>query len=183
MDRLTDDVQKAYPGLSGFSSVNVWRLRALYVACRPDPTILSRAVTELPRKKSAQAVPKSEFVCGTHRQEEMCESSHSERNPIAEVELDRLVAGGLTLMLSMATSGCLEGRVGLGVKGIQCLQETVSISIGQPSDLSVLKHQSGFSNDSRNGELTHGLPQGGSRFLDSPLEFAGKPDVNPCIFS
>jgi len=60
VDRLAADIQKAFPGLQGFSSVNVWRMRASYVAYRPDPAILSQAVTELPGKKSARTVPKSE---------------------------------------------------------------------------------------------------------------------------
>ncbi|MBS0263751.1 MAG: DUF1016 family protein [Planctomycetes bacterium] len=52
VDRLAVDIQNAFPGLSGFSSVNVWRMRALYVAYRSDRAILSQAVTELPRKKA-----------------------------------------------------------------------------------------------------------------------------------
>ena len=34
VDRLAADVQKLFPGLGGFSSVNVWRMRAFYVAYR-----------------------------------------------------------------------------------------------------------------------------------------------------
>ena len=47
VDRLARDLQRAFPGLQGFSSVNVWRMRAFYLAYRPDPVILSQAVTEL----------------------------------------------------------------------------------------------------------------------------------------
>jgi predicted nuclease of restriction endonuclease-like (RecB) superfamily len=46
VDRLAADVQKAFPGMSGFSPVNVWRMRAFYLAYRPDPPILSQPVTE-----------------------------------------------------------------------------------------------------------------------------------------
>src|SRR5258705_9988116 len=41
VDRLADDIQRAFPGLQGFSPVNVWRMRAFYLAYRPDPAILS----------------------------------------------------------------------------------------------------------------------------------------------
>ncbi len=47
VDRIAGDMQKAFPGLQGFSPVNVWRMRAFYLAYRRDPAILSQAVTEL----------------------------------------------------------------------------------------------------------------------------------------
>jgi len=46
-DRLAADIQRAFPGLQGFLSVNVWRMRAFYLAYRPDRLFLSKAVTEL----------------------------------------------------------------------------------------------------------------------------------------
>ena len=70
VDRLAADLQAAFPGMGGFSSVNVWRMRAFYMAYRSEPQFLaqparevvelipSQAVTKLKGKKSAQAVPK-----------------------------------------------------------------------------------------------------------------------------
>ncbi len=47
VDRLAGDIQRTFPGLQGFSPVNVWRMRAFYLAYRPSLAILSQAVTEL----------------------------------------------------------------------------------------------------------------------------------------
>jgi predicted nuclease of restriction endonuclease-like (RecB) superfamily len=47
VDRLAKDVQKAFPGLKGFSPLNVTRMRALYLAYTKEVTILSQPVTEL----------------------------------------------------------------------------------------------------------------------------------------
>ncbi len=41
VDRLAADIQKAFPGMGGFSPVNVWRMRAFYVAYRPSAANLS----------------------------------------------------------------------------------------------------------------------------------------------
>lgn len=56
VDRLAADVQKAFPGLGGFSPVNVWRMRAFYVAYRPAPPIPSQPATELKSRKRSKAV-------------------------------------------------------------------------------------------------------------------------------
>ncbi|WP_205847379.1 DUF1016 N-terminal domain-containing protein [Planctopirus hydrillae] len=57
VDRLAADVQKAFPGLGGFSPVNVWRMRAFYVAYRPASVIPSQPATELKaRKRSKTAI-------------------------------------------------------------------------------------------------------------------------------
>ena len=55
VDRLAADVQKAFPGMGGFSPVNVWRMRAFYVAYRPAPPILSQPATELKTGKRSKA--------------------------------------------------------------------------------------------------------------------------------
>ncbi len=47
VDRLAADMQRAFPGLQGFSAVNVLRMRAFYLAYRSGPAIPSQAVTEL----------------------------------------------------------------------------------------------------------------------------------------
>ena len=65
VDRLASDIQKAFPGMGGFSPANVWRMRAFFLAYRPSDAILARAVRELAsdqspsgpnRKKLAQPV-------------------------------------------------------------------------------------------------------------------------------
>ena len=69
VNRLASDLQQAFPGMGGFSSVNVLRMRTFFLAYRavasnvpPSPrkldlAISSQAVTKLKDKKSAQAVP------------------------------------------------------------------------------------------------------------------------------
>ena len=47
VDRLASDLQRAFPEMRGFSSVNVWRMRSFYLAYLQDLTILSQAVTDL----------------------------------------------------------------------------------------------------------------------------------------
>jgi len=56
VDRQANDIQKAFPGLQGFSTVNVWRMRAFYLAYRPNAPILSQAVTEIDASRPPQAV-------------------------------------------------------------------------------------------------------------------------------
>ncbi|MHB1033071.1 MAG: PDDEXK nuclease domain-containing protein [Pirellulales bacterium] len=47
VDRLAGDLQKAFPGIQGFSPVNVWRMRAFFLAYHAVPkTGPSHAVTE-----------------------------------------------------------------------------------------------------------------------------------------
>lgn len=74
VDRLAADLQQAFPGMGGFSSVNVLRMRTFFLAYRDVPSnlsqpvteiglaISSQAVTKLKDKKSAPAVPKSAAV-------------------------------------------------------------------------------------------------------------------------
>jgi predicted nuclease of restriction endonuclease-like (RecB) superfamily len=47
VERLAKDIQAAFPGISGFSPRNVWRMRAFYLAYSEEVTILPRAVAEL----------------------------------------------------------------------------------------------------------------------------------------
>ncbi len=46
VERLAADVQRAFPGIAGFSPLNVWRMRAFYAAHAKATPILSPAVTE-----------------------------------------------------------------------------------------------------------------------------------------
>lgn len=53
VERLAEDLQKAFPGMAGFSPLNVWRMRAFYAAYAVHttvPQILSRPATESDRK-------------------------------------------------------------------------------------------------------------------------------------
>jgi predicted nuclease of restriction endonuclease-like (RecB) superfamily len=56
VDRLAKDIQKAFPGLQGFSPRNVWRMRAFYLAYTKEVTILPQAVAELDGVNLPQAV-------------------------------------------------------------------------------------------------------------------------------
>lgn len=56
VQRLAADLQREFPGMAGFSPLNVWRMRAFYLAHAPDPQILSRAVTESDAGKLSQGV-------------------------------------------------------------------------------------------------------------------------------
>ena len=47
VEQLAADLQAEFPGLAGFSPLNVWRMRAFYEAYAGGPRILSQAVTEL----------------------------------------------------------------------------------------------------------------------------------------
>lgn len=46
VERLAADLQRAFPGVGGFSPLNVWRMRAFYAAHATTTTILSLPVTE-----------------------------------------------------------------------------------------------------------------------------------------
>ena len=47
VEQLAADLQAEFPGLAGFSPLNVWRMRAFYEAYADDRRILSQPVTEL----------------------------------------------------------------------------------------------------------------------------------------
>jgi hypothetical protein len=57
VERLADDIQQAFPGLSGFSRSNVFRMRAFYEAYAPVVASSAQAVPKSAGKKVAQAVP------------------------------------------------------------------------------------------------------------------------------
>lgn len=46
VESLARDLQRAFPGVGGFSPLNVWRMRAVYAAHVADGAIVSPAVTE-----------------------------------------------------------------------------------------------------------------------------------------
>jgi len=56
VERLAADLQAEFPGLAGFSPLNVWRMRAFYEAYAGDEWILSQAVTESAGTIGQQAV-------------------------------------------------------------------------------------------------------------------------------
>jgi len=59
VERLAADIQRDFPGIQGFSPVNVWRMRSFFLAYRAPETDLSQAVTELKRENLSQAVTDS----------------------------------------------------------------------------------------------------------------------------
>ena len=63
VDRLAGDIQKAFPGIHGFSASNVSRMRAFFLSYAPEDVNSAQAVPKLQgerlaEEKSAQAVPK-----------------------------------------------------------------------------------------------------------------------------
>jgi predicted nuclease of restriction endonuclease-like (RecB) superfamily len=59
IDRLASDVQKAFPGLEGFSSSNISRMRAFFLAYVPGTENSAQAVPKSRGGKLARAVPKT----------------------------------------------------------------------------------------------------------------------------
>lgn len=57
IDRIARDIQKEFPGIEGFSSSNISRMRAFFRAYRKDQEISAQAVPKLAGKKSAHPVP------------------------------------------------------------------------------------------------------------------------------
>lgn len=58
IDRLASDLQRAFPGLQGFSPSNISRMRAFFLAYRDEREDSAQAVPKLTGPNSAQAVPK-----------------------------------------------------------------------------------------------------------------------------
>ena len=56
VDRLAKDIQKAVPGLKGFSPSNVWRMRSFYLAYTKELAIPAQPVRELDGQNLPQAV-------------------------------------------------------------------------------------------------------------------------------
>ncbi len=82
---------------------------------------------------------------------------------------------------SVTAGSGFEGWVGLRVSVVECLHESVSISIRQTSDLDILEYSSSFSNDGRDRELRDCLAQNRGGVLNDLFEFARKSDIDPCI--
>jgi predicted nuclease of restriction endonuclease-like (RecB) superfamily len=53
VELLSRDLQKAFPGLTGFSAFNLWRMRQLYVV-HSSPEFLAQLVPELQKASSAE---------------------------------------------------------------------------------------------------------------------------------
>jgi predicted nuclease of restriction endonuclease-like (RecB) superfamily len=58
IDRLAGDLQKAFPGLQGFSASNISRMRAFFLAYASHSANSAQAVPKLKGQKSARVVPK-----------------------------------------------------------------------------------------------------------------------------
>ncbi len=56
IERLGADIQKAFPGIEGFSTRNIWRMRAFYLAYAQLAEFLSPPVTEFPPEPLAESV-------------------------------------------------------------------------------------------------------------------------------
>lgn len=55
VERLAGDIQKSFPGIGGFSPLNVWRMRAFYLAYHELPVNLSQLATESGKENLPQA--------------------------------------------------------------------------------------------------------------------------------
>jgi len=58
IEHMSHDIQKEFPGIEGFSSSNISRMRAFYTAWKDVQIISARLVPKLKAKNSAQSVPK-----------------------------------------------------------------------------------------------------------------------------
>jgi len=56
VERLSEDLQREFPRISGFSALNIWRMRAFYLAWTEDAEKLSQAVPEMTTQKLSQLV-------------------------------------------------------------------------------------------------------------------------------
>ena len=54
IDRLAADLQRAFPGMAGFSRANIHRMRAFYLAYTKELTIVAQPVRQLATELSAQ---------------------------------------------------------------------------------------------------------------------------------
>jgi predicted nuclease of restriction endonuclease-like (RecB) superfamily len=62
--RISSDIQKGFPGIEGFSSSNISRMRTFYLAWKGIRVNSAQPVPKLKNKDSAQAVPKMmDFLC------------------------------------------------------------------------------------------------------------------------
>ena len=58
IDHISRDIQKDFPGIEGFSSSNISRMRAFYLTWKDEVKISVRPVPKLGKVNSAQPVPK-----------------------------------------------------------------------------------------------------------------------------
>lgn len=56
IEHLARDLHRAFPGMSGFSASNIWRMRAFYLAYCREVTILAQPVRELPPDQPPEAM-------------------------------------------------------------------------------------------------------------------------------
>jgi hypothetical protein len=59
VERLARDIQAAFPGISGFSRQNIWKMRTFYLTYSKEVTILSQPVRELACTELARPVQDS----------------------------------------------------------------------------------------------------------------------------
>jgi predicted nuclease of restriction endonuclease-like (RecB) superfamily len=66
VDRLAIDLQSEFPGIAGFSPLNVWRMRAFFGAYSEETEILSQAATELTSDNVARPAQSSRAAKLSH---------------------------------------------------------------------------------------------------------------------
>lgn len=98
VERIAADVQKAFPGIEGFSPQNIWKMRGFFLAWTQDVQDLSRAVRE--RRKSP-------FLTGCERNRWSSSATDRGRNTVgAQYGIDLQAERSNTASLVCPSSDC-----------------------------------------------------------------------------
>lgn len=90
VERLAADIQKSFPGIEGFSGLNVWRMRAFYLAWQPPGLILSQPVTELNPVPSG--VSKAQFLSQSATESKLSAPAPILAQPVTELPPPEILA-------------------------------------------------------------------------------------------
>ncbi len=86
-------------------------------------------------------------------------------------------------MLFVATSGSLEGSVGIGALVLESCEEAIAVSLSKCCHLRCLQHLASLLDDGGDGELANGLPEGRCSLFNRLLQVTGQPHINPGVGS
>jgi predicted nuclease of restriction endonuclease-like (RecB) superfamily len=122
IDRLADDLEKAFPGIAGFSVRNIKRMRAFYLAYTPEVAIVPQPVAQLDATDLPQLV--AEIPWGHNavlldklkqpRQrlwyaEKVVQHGWSRAVLVHQIELDLYAREGQAITDNQKTGGRVEG--------------------------------------------------------------------------
>ena len=126
--QLAADLQREFPGVGGFSPLNVWRMRAFYAANSGNPGILSQAVTESsPRLNLSRLATESagkNLIARANGATDSCTIGHTAARAFC------LVAMGTQ---SSATEQTGEARLSYLMEGTPPPAPEISLSSNPPS--------------------------------------------------